>query len=164
MARRVPRVEILRHAFGVLMLVALVLGCAPSRHPVGFELYPPKGTPVSLEGPNGPLFTAVSSESAWSMVSAEFQPYWGRQPLPGIDFSRRTLVVAALGWQRTANVSVSIQSISESNDGINVAVTKLMSGKNCIILPTITHPMALALIPATREPIRFRIVSRVVNC
>lgn len=156
--------EILRRAFGVLMLVALVLGCAPSRHPVGFELYPPKGTPIPLEGPNGPLFTAVSSEIEWSMVRAEFQPYRGRQQWPEIDFSQRTLVVAALGWQRTANVSASIQSISESKDGFTVTVMESMSGQDCIITPTITHPMALALIPATREPIRFRIARRVVNC
>jgi len=108
-------------------------------------------------GPKTALFTAIQSEQQWRELWSRID--MDRHRPQHIDFTRKTLLVAALGTKPTGGYSVSINSVVESATRITVNVIALRP-KNCGsvlsgVTLTATSPIAFVLIPKTVKPVEF---------
>jgi hypothetical protein len=88
---------------------------------------------------------------------------------PAVDFSRYTLLVADAGTELTSGYSLVFTSVIERPkppDGslvLTVSVLSLRRNK-CPVYPSITHPIAFALIPRTDKPIEFLVYEATEDC
>ena len=126
-------------------------------------------------GPKTTLFTAIQSEQQWRELWAQIEPRVARDtdqrrphPFPHIDFTRKTLLVAALGTKPTGGYSVSINSVVESPTHIRINVIALRP-MNCGselhgITLTTTSPIALILIPKATKPVEFSTIEAEDSC
>jgi hypothetical protein len=129
---------------------------------IEYQAYRPSPDFGLNDGPDSAMFTAIQTEPAWKALWSDIEPRMARDmnqrgphPLPPIDFTRKTLLVAALGAKPTGGYSISIHSVIEGRSGITVNAIAVRPAKNCILTMATTHPIALILIPRTSKPIRF---------
>ena len=122
-------------------------------------------------GPDVPMMAAIRSESQWWALWAQLEPKIPRDmdqhrpyPYPPLDFSRKVLLVAALGTKATGGYSVSIHSVVESTRNITVNLIVLAPAKNCGVTLTTANPIALALIPKTSKPVEFATTQAELIC
>jgi hypothetical protein len=118
---------------------------------------------------NIPTYSSIRSRNEW--VS-----WWRRPsvlpgasatttlPLPPIDFRRHTLLVADSGPKPTAGYSVAVQSINDDGASVQVSIVETTPGENCQLLPVVTHPMVMVLMPRVGKPIRFQISKTINDC
>jgi len=111
-------------------------------------------------------FRAVRSEKEWDDLSAQLvlQPSKGDVHAPGIDFEKFTVLVAALGSRPTGGFSVLVQGAFDNGRTIEVYVLEVRPGPDCTVITTVTHPIAIALIPRSDRPVRFQVDTADVNC
>jgi hypothetical protein len=139
----------------------------PETYLVEYQTFRPSLYFTGNEGPEIATFTAVQSEPKWRKLWAELEPRLPRDmgqsaphSFPRIDFTRQTLLVAALGTKPTGGFSLSIESVVESPASITVNLVALSPRKGCGdaiygITQIATHPIALLLIPKTSKPVHF---------
>ena len=139
----------------------------PDTYLLEYQAFQPSLYFTGNEGPEIATFTAVQSESAWRNLWAQLEPRLPREmgqkashPFPHIDFTRQTLLVAALGTKPTGGYSLSVQSVTENPTSISVKLVALNPGKPCGdmsygITQITTHPIALLLIAKTAKPVHF---------
>jgi hypothetical protein len=85
------------------------------------------------------------------------------QSLGDIDFDRYTLIVANAGSKPSSGFGVAITSVLV-RDTVSVSVLETVPGVNCPRLTELTHAESFALIPNTKLPIRFFIITATVDC
>ena len=116
-------------------------------------------------GPPNETFVAVRSQKEWDKLLTQLG--WpspkGSTP-PVIDFQKSTLLVAALGTRPTGGYSVLFQGAFDDGAAIHAFLLEARPGPNCTATTAITHPIAVALIPRSSEPVDFNISSADVNC
>jgi hypothetical protein len=161
----------LRAALAILSLVAATLACAadPDTYLLEYESFVPNKWFNDRAGPSEPLLTVISTEDAWRSLWASFEPRMAREParrqpypLPPIDFSRYSLVVAALG--PSGDDSVAIRTIRDLGSKITVSLVAVRPGRGCMVTTDVKYPIALALIARTDKPVSFGVVKAVVSC
>jgi hypothetical protein len=108
------------------------------------------------------------SSIEWQTPSApakpQAQPSSATAPsLPDIDFDHYTLIVANAGSKPSSGFGVAITAVWVK-DTVNVSVLETIPGVNCPRATELTHAEAFALIPNTHLPIRFNIMTAVVDC
>jgi len=151
----------------------------PDSFLIEYQAYRPNLAFAPDRGPRNflnSLFTAIRSEPDWRGLWSQIEPGLAREdasqrrpyPFPSIDFTRKTLLVAALGTQPTGGYSVSINSVVEYRSQITVYVVALKP-VNCGdqlngVTLLVTSPIALALIPKTSKPVKFSITEAQSAC
>lgn len=93
-----------------------------------------------------------------SKLISSHQRDWVPRNLPsasGIDFSRYTMVVAALGTRPNNGYAVLIRGVYDGGSSIVVGLTELIPGPGCAVALELTHPMTIALIPRSTKPVEF---------
>jgi len=139
----------------------------PDTYLIEYQAFRPNLYFTGNEGPEIATFTAIQSEPEWRKLWAELEPRLPRDmrqsaphPFPRIDFTRHTLLVAALGTKPTGGFSLSVESVAENPASITVNLVALNPGKGCgdkiygLTLIT-THPIVLLLIAKTSKPVQF---------
>lgn len=77
-------------------------------------------------------------QSFWNEVHAGPSPI---PPLPEIDFSKRMIVIAALGVQPTPKHLITITRIERVRTMISVIIEETQPGKDCSPLGALTNPI-----------------------
>ena len=161
------RAQCIRYALSLGLIFALGANAAhdkPDTFLVEYQAYrPTRYFGPNSRGPKAPLFTAIQSEEQWrelwSQIGPRVAPDMDQRRPQHIDFTRKTLLVAALGTKPTGGYTVSVNSVVESPTQITVNVIALRP-KNCGsalngVTLTTTSPIALVLIPKTTKPVEF---------
>jgi hypothetical protein len=99
--------------------------------------------------------------SAWVRLNARFFP---QPPLPTIDFSRETVLIAAMGERASGGFEIHLDSILRRPDAIEVSVRSVVPGDGCMLSATFTQPVDVAKIPASPLPVRFRERNVTASC
>jgi hypothetical protein len=163
-----------------LFLVALPsLKALAQLEPVEFRTYyPGKHFSPIKSGTSDPAYLAIRSMSEWSEVWNQLHPLSHRtpsaslgkeispqqEPVPLIDFSMYTLIMAASGRQPSLGYAVAYASIFRDRNSILVNVLKTSPGRECGIVDAPTKPISLALIPRTDQKIVFDIAEVKLDC
>jgi hypothetical protein len=83
---------------------------------------------------------------------------------PKIDFDHSILVAASLGAKLGTGHSVYIAWVTERPEAVEVGVNEADIHGKCTILTAVSIPVAMALIPKTDKPIRFRVSTSTTDC
>ncbi len=140
----------------------------PDTHLIEYQAFLPSLYFTGNDGPETATFATVQSEPAWRALWATLEPRLAKDrsqkaphPFPRIDFTRKTLLVAALGTKPTGGYSLSVESVTENPSSITVKLVAVSPpGRPCgdkiYGLTQITsHPIALLLIAKTSKPVQF---------
>lgn len=148
-------------------LMLAVAGCSdssptdPSAGPVSF-------TTVVQQSYSG--FTAPQQEvirdserfsAVWRQVYARVQPV---PPQPSIDFSRRMVVLAAMGERPSGCYQTTVESIRGGGGLLEVAVEESEPGTSCFCTQALTQPVHLVSLERSSEPSRFEVSRRTLAC
>ncbi|MBW3573003.1 MAG: protease complex subunit PrcB family protein [Gemmatimonadetes bacterium] len=161
----------------MLVLAALAAGCTelPSIDP-GFDEGDLGGEPVPVTrvheafpaGYSGLAEQAqlvVESRAEWEEVWRRMWQYTDPAPAaPAIDFSRHTVVVAAMGSRPTGGAGVRVEKAASHADHVVVQVVETSAGDGCGTTQAVSAPVDVVAIPRTPQPIRFRIAQTVREC
>lgn len=101
-------------------------------------------------------------QSAWNTL------YQGRSEipaLPNIDFSKESVVLAALGERGSGGYGVLFTGATENQaGGVNVVVMSVTPGGGCGLPTVLTQPADVARIPARYSLVQFVEQDQVVKC
>lgn len=90
----------------------------------------------------------VRDADAWRDVWAT--AYEGRTPVPAVpevDFSRESVVLAAMGRRATGGHEVSIPEVRRTEAGLAVTVREVSPGEGCIVTQALTAPAVAVRVP-----------------
>jgi hypothetical protein len=163
-----------------ILCIALAAGCdsrsigeehkSSAQTPVRFVVFSPQHISPIYGGPKQPSFQAIKTleqwEAFWKLIEPQRFDANGNAiftPKPTIDFSRQTLLVAAIG-ERGSNSSVSIESVVESTSNLLVTIRNTTPGSNCLLTLAVERPMSLAMIPKTSKQVDFKVKKETRNC
>jgi hypothetical protein len=163
-------------AAATLLAVNATANATPPYSKVDFQVVHFPHGPLSAQ----PAFFAIRTETEWlDWWNARLS---GQQPNkepeqsppnealvalrvpPKIDFDHSTLVVASLGAKMGTGHSVYIAWVTERPEAVEVGVNETNINGKCTILTAVSIPAALALIPKTDKPIRFRLSTVKGDC
>jgi hypothetical protein len=101
-------------------------------------------------------------EQLWTTVTADVSP---APPLPAVDFSRRIVIVVAMG-ERPADsgYDTAIDGVYEADGRLYVVVREVTPGARCGISQAATHPVAVVLAPRVDTYVNFVERAEVRDC
>jgi hypothetical protein len=162
----------MRYALSLVALLALAPSAQagdPDVYPMGYELYIPSKYFRPTAGPNQRLMTVINAQSEWEKLWGSLEPEMARNmaqkdpyPVPEIDFTRYSLLVAALG--SGGGESMAIEAVRNIGSDIIVNLVALRPGSGCMVTTEMKYPIALALIPRTDKSVRFGITTATFAC
>ena len=85
-------------------------------------------------------------------------------PAPSVDFATQMVVVASMGQRSSGGFTISIEAVSENDQGILVRVRESSPGRNCIVTEAFTSPATLRIVSASNKPLSFREIAETRNC
>ncbi len=150
-----------------IVVAGLVVVCgllAPVSHvfgqpPPGFNMPMPFEVVPLAEGPDpGPirsLYLAITDQQEWERVWSLMRTSQIRPHAPDVDFSKRTLLVASLGQQRTCCPHLVFETVLDQGDSLLVLLCSVR-GRNRGVDPT--RQVSFALIPRTEKPVTFKMM------
>jgi hypothetical protein len=111
-------------------------------------------------------FMAVHSQTEWNalwqtLFPTHVEPH-GEAPY--VDFSRFTMLVAALGARPGGGYSVVIQHARDDGATVRISVLEVRPGKGCAETALVTYPISIVLIPRTDRPVHFERDVEDFNC
>lgn len=98
---------------------------------------------------------------AWARLNARYVP---QPPLPSVDFSRESVLIAAMGTRASGGFEIHLDSAIRNADAMEVVVRSVVPGDGCMLSATFTQPVDVAKIPANPLPVRFRERNVVASC
>lgn len=82
-----------------------------------------------------------------------------------VDFTKYTLLVAALGTRPSGGYTVTIRDARDDGTVVHVSVLEVRPrGPDCAATALLTYPTTAALIPRTEKAVRFEIESADLDC
>ena len=100
-------------------------------------------------------------DSVWTRFSGSVMPV---PPAPSVDFATQMVVVASMGQHSSGGFTISIDAVSENDQGILVRVRESSPGRNCIVTEAFTSPATLRIVSASNKPLSFREIAETRNC
>lgn len=95
----------------------------------------------------------------WAQMYGSAFPPDQQQPLPAppaIDFSREVVIVASLGQKPTGGYDIQIERVIPTTNGnVEVIVTTISPGPNCIVTAVLTNPVDIIRMDAPMKPVQF---------
>ena len=143
--------------------LCLTTGCGVSQQAPNPDI-----PPTAISVPFAPLVQLASSnlETEMHMV-VRTRAEWtdlraaatrGVEPAreaPAVDFSRRMVLVAAMGRRATDGFAVRIGSVFEDRERVYAVVTVTSPGAGCVTTQAVTAPMSAISIPLSGKPVSF---------
>jgi hypothetical protein len=77
-------------------------------------------------------------------------------PAPSVDFSRKLVIVAAMGMQRSGGYSIEIEDVSITGDDAVISVVEVSPGSGCYVTEALTAPLAVVAVPRFAGHASFR--------
>ncbi len=81
----------------------------------------------------------ASYEEFWNELTAPTRPH-GSAPLPEINFSRQTVIAAAMGTRGSSGFSIAIDGVYRKSSKLYVAVHE-HEMVHCVVLTVVTNPV-----------------------
>lgn len=88
----------------------------------------------------------------WAAATEDVEP---AREAPTVDFSRRMVLVAAMGRRATDGFAVRIGSVFEDRERLYAIVTETSPGPGCVTTQALTAPMSAISIPLSSKPVSF---------
>jgi hypothetical protein len=111
-------------------------------------------------------YTVVQSIDQWSALWKRMQLESGRrdpEPVPKVDFSRETLIVASAGSTGPGD-QIAIQSIKAEDTVLQVSLMLMRMGPQCTSVIAPNSPLIAAVVPKTDALVSFFVVSAMRDC
>jgi hypothetical protein len=107
-------------------------------------------------------FRVVRSLKEWNALN----PTSRQESTPiDVDFTKYTLLVAALGTRPSGGYTVTIRDARDDGTMVHVSVLEVRPrGPDCTATALLTYPTTAALIPRTDKAVRFEIESADLDC
>jgi hypothetical protein len=154
----------------VVLACVAAMSCASGASSDSFiELTPYPGwtgPPAASSGPEVEIFRPLRSQSEWSALWKTLRPHSVGQNVdaPLVDFSKFTMLVAALGTRPTGGYTVQFQYAWDNGSTLLISVLEGRPGHGCMSTTTLTYPVAIVLVPRTDHPATFQVDSADINC
>lgn len=103
---------------------------------------------------------AAAWEAAWARLHAGGSP----RPLPAVDFTVHSVVLAALGQRASGGYGILLDSAVATVDSVIVHLHATSPGPRCGTTVALTEPVDLARIPHDVRPVAFRERQVVTDC
>jgi hypothetical protein len=111
--------------------------------------------------------SAVIANSDEEFARIWVRVYAGRMPMPpvpAIDFTRESVVIATSGRHGSGGYSVSIDSLTEIPEGMRLAITAHSPGSRCIVTEGLTTPVHIVRVRKLPGVVLFDWRDRVEEC
>lgn len=116
-------------------------------------------------GLTDPLSHVVRSPMDWALLWRTMAQRGGpARPVPGVDFERSLVLVAASGTKATGGHSISIEQVSDAGAEILVEVERGSPGAQCGVTAALTQPADVAVVPRSDKPVRWVYRDLVRDC
>lgn len=107
----------------------------------------------------------VQDATTWREVWGEIWRNVSPAPaLPSVDFSRETVVVAALGQRPTGGFSIFVESATDRNGDIVVRIRSVAPGPNCVTTQALTQPVDAARLSRQAQGVTLEEVAETTSC
>jgi hypothetical protein len=147
-------------AFAALM-AGTAFGCSSPTSPgqaapVSIMRFGPSGRALtSFSGYSEPQRFVVRDSATWAMVwETIYQSVSPRPDMPPVDFTRNMVLVVALGTRPTTGWDILLDSAVLGSDGL-VVYERLSSAASNTVLPVVTRPVDVGVIPRSTGPVQF---------
>jgi hypothetical protein len=109
-----------------------------------------------LEGPLDEVRLVVRDPELWNVVWDGFtRNQEPRIPPPPVDFGETMLLIAGCGERASGGYGIEFVSIDEGDREIVAVVRTTDPGPGAFVTLAVTHPVAIAAMPASDKPVRF---------
>ncbi|MEW5929598.1 MAG: protease complex subunit PrcB family protein [Gemmatimonadota bacterium] len=116
-------------------------------------------------GYTAPARQVVRSEAEWRTVWARLhESVMPQPPVPAIDFSRETVLVAALGQRSSGGFSILVDSVYDAGSTLRAVVRRSSPGAGCTVTAALTQPVDVVRIPAGGRGVGFVDRDEVRDC
>jgi hypothetical protein len=107
-------------------------------------------------------FRVVRSLKEWNALNLNSR----QESTPiDVDFTKYTLLVAALGTRPSGGYTVTIRDARDDGSVVHVSVLEVRPrGPDCTVTAILTYPTTAVLIPRTDKAVRFEIESADLDC
>lgn len=120
------------------------------------------------QGGQGGGFSVINDNNTWVQVWTEaLQSSIGGpaiRPVPRINFSERSVIVAFLGQRPTAGYQLNITALTLHGSSLNVKIETIVAGSHCAVAQMPTSWMHIVDIPKWKNPVVFNNSTLVTNC
>lgn len=100
-------------------------------------------------------------QDLWNIVHMDENP---KSPLPEIDFSMYTVLVAFQGERPTGGYEIEINKVTDTGSALAVAITEREPGAGCVVTQAITAPYEIVKVPRFEKNINSVSERVVVPC
>lgn len=83
-----------------------------------------------------------------------WQALWGKNPVPDVDFSQHSVVVALMGQQSTTGHNIHITSVCAGKQSVAVYVTQTYPGPKSTCTKVMTYPYDMVVVPKITLPVQ----------
>lgn len=107
---------------------------------------------------------AETWRSAWSTAHQGTEP---SPPVPPVDFSGQSVVLAAMGRRATGGYELTVSEVRRTEGTLGVTVREVSPGPGCIVTHALTSPAVAVRIPvagAAAPEATFEVVEETRNC
>ncbi|MBS3118057.1 protease complex subunit PrcB family protein [Candidatus Woesearchaeota archaeon] len=91
-------------------------------------------------------------DSVWQKIYSIQIPV---PPLPEIDFSQNSLILAARGEQKTSGYDIKIIEIKTTTQSTEISLEQINPAQGNILLPALTQPFILVKTTKINKPVQF---------
>ena len=103
-----------------------------------------------------PKWIVVTDAKDWSELWEHIHKIKIPKPeLPTVDFSKNMVIAVFMGDKPTAGYSIQISEVAKLNGEVVVKVKEISPPKGAILLPVITQPFHIVVVPKVEGRIRF---------
>lgn len=97
----------------------------------------------------------------WASATEGLQP---TEDAPVVDFSRRMVLIAAMGRRATGGFAVRIGSVFEDRERLYAVVSETLPGSGCLTTQAFTAPVSAISTPLSGKPVSFVRRSDTLSC
>jgi hypothetical protein len=116
-------------------------------------------------GFTAPARLVVRTEAEWREAWARiYEPRMPKPPLPAVDFTRETVLVAALGERSSGGFGIVVDSVYDTGSELQAVVRRTSPGAGCVVTGALTQPVDAVRIPATTKSVKFVDRDEVHDC
>lgn len=116
-----------------------------------------------------PWSQTITTQQEWETLfystTAHMTFLQGKAPIaPQLDFETYQVLAGGLGVKPSGGNILSVESVKELNDIIEIHVLSIKPGSTCFSIAMISYPSTTVLIKKTDKPFRFTISNSISDC
>ena len=148
----------------LLFPLVLLAGCgSPAQPDVSIPIVRVRSETFS--GLTQPAQLIIRDQSAWQQTwSAIWTSTTPAPGLPVVDFSSNMIIVVAAGSKPSSGYAIAVESASQHDGDVTVAVRATSPSPGCAALTVITNPVDVVQLPRYNGHISFEQRSEIASC